>query len=79
MFVGDVKTGNLYHFDLNKKRTGLLLQGSLADKVVNTEEELDKLTFAKGFPTVVDVEVSPDGYLYILSYDGSIRKVVKDS
>ena len=28
--------------------------------------------FAEGFPTIVDIEVSPDGYLYVLSYDGSI-------
>jgi glucose/arabinose dehydrogenase len=78
MFVGDVKSGNLYHFDLNEDRTQLQLQGRLSDKVVNSIDELDKTIFAKGFPTIVDIEVSPDGYLYILSYDGSLYKIVKN-
>lgn len=78
IFVGDVKSGNLYHFDLNKDRSQLELNRRLSDKVVNSLEELDQTTFAIGFPTIVDIEVSPDGYLYILSYDGSIYRIVKD-
>ena len=38
MFVGDFKYGNLYHFDLNRNRTQLNLNGSLAHKVANNEE-----------------------------------------
>ena len=40
MFVGDVLNGNIYHFDLNKKRTGLLfLPGSpFSDGVVSGNE-----------------------------------------
>ena len=26
MFVGDINNGNLYHFELNQQRTGLLLR-----------------------------------------------------
>jgi aldose sugar dehydrogenase len=78
MFVGDVKSGNLYHFDLNEDRTQLELNGRLSDKVINSLDELDRTIFGKGFPTIVDIDVSPDGYLYILSYDGSIYRIVKD-
>jgi aldose sugar dehydrogenase len=78
MFVGDY-LGALYHFDLNKDRTQLELEDMLSDKVVDDEEEIKNSVFAEGFPSIVDIEVSPDGYLYVLSYDGSIRKIVKGS
>jgi aldose sugar dehydrogenase len=78
MFVGDY-LGALYHFDLNTDRTQLELEDMLSDKVVDDGEEIKNLVFAEGFPAIVDIEVSPDGYLYVLSYDGSIRKIVKGS
>ncbi len=77
MFVGDV-TGNLYHFTLNENRTKLDLEGPLADRVANTTKELDEVIIAKKFPSIIDLEASPDGYLYILTYNGSIFKMVKD-
>src|SRR5262249_800099 len=40
MFVGDVKNGDLYHFRLNQNRTGLVLNGSLADNIANSRSEL---------------------------------------
>jgi aldose sugar dehydrogenase len=78
MFVGDVRSGNLYHFDLNEDRTQLELKGRLSDKVLNSIEELEETIFAKGFPSIVDIEISPDGYLYILTYGGSIYRIVKN-
>ncbi len=68
LFVGDVHNGTLYHFDLNKTRTGLLLQGPLRDGVANNTEELEGVTFASGFGGITDIEVGSDGYLYVLSY-----------
>jgi len=74
LFVGDVSLGNIYHFDLNKERTALLLNGSLEDKVANTFDELGPIIFAKGFYHIVDMEVGPDGYLYVLSHgNGKVR------
>jgi glucose/arabinose dehydrogenase len=35
MFVGDYKYGNLYDFKLNSSRTGLILNGTLTNKVSN--------------------------------------------
>jgi hypothetical protein len=76
LFAGDVN-GNLYHFDLNADRTELDLKGELVDRVANSHKELDDVIIGKKFQTIVDIECSPDGYLYILSYDGSIYKLSK--
>ena len=71
MFVGDFDNGNLYDFHLNKSRTGLLLDGSFARKIVNNTGELQRITFGHGFGGITDMEVGPDGYLYVLSlYQG---------
>lgn len=77
LFVGDVHNGNLYHFELNKSRTGLSLLGPLSDKVANSSAELEDIIFAKGFGGITDLEVGDDGYLYVLSYvHRSIYRIV---
>jgi aldose sugar dehydrogenase len=67
LFVADIHTGNIYHFDLNKKRTELVLEGKLADKLANYNED-SSIVFASGFHGITDMEVGPDGYLYLLSF-----------
>jgi len=68
LFVGSAKNGTIFHFDLNKNRTQLVLGGPLSDKVANTTpQEIDKVTFAKGIGLVTDIQVGPDGYLYVLT------------
>ena len=67
IFVGDFHNGYIYHFDLNKKRTGLSLNASLDDKVANNKEELKQVIFGQGFGAITDIEVGPDGYLYVIS------------
>jgi aldose sugar dehydrogenase len=79
IFVGDVDTGNLYNFKLNQQRTGLLLTGPLADKVANTPPELQNVILGKGFGVITDIQVGPDGYLYILNLQGSIYKISSTS
>jgi glucose/arabinose dehydrogenase len=75
MFVGDA-LGRIYHFDLNENRNALDLNGTLKDKIANNETELKDSIFGEGFNTVTDLEVGPDGYLYVLSYSGTIYKIV---
>jgi aldose sugar dehydrogenase len=70
IFVGDIKYGRLYHFELNKNRTGLELNGVLSDKVANSSMELAPVVFGQGFNGISDVEIGPDGYLYMVSYGG---------
>jgi len=67
IFVGDFDLGNIYHFDLINNRTALSLDNKLADKMADNRDELKDVIFGHGFGAVVDIEVGPDGYLYILS------------
>ena len=76
MFVGDGKFGNIYHFDLRDNRTKLAIYTPLADKIADNTKELEKLIFGSGFVIVTDLEIGPDGYLYVLSYRGEIWKIV---
>ena len=78
IFVGDVVHGNIYHFKLDKKRTGLLfLEESLSDKVADKDQENEGIIFGKGFGSISDLEVGPDGYLYIVSHgQGAIYRIV---
>ena len=76
IFVSDVKYGNIYHFKLNTERTGLILNGSIADKVSDSDQEINQLIFGSGFGGITDMEVGPDGYLYVLSFgNGKLYKI----
>ena len=87
MFVGDVHNGWIYHFKLNEARTDLVLGGGLlADKVADTDSELEAadngsdggIIFGKGFGGITDIEVGPDGYLYVVSIgQGAIYRIVQ--
>ena len=77
--IGDYSKGNIYHLRLNQNRTGLLLDGTLADKIADNPEELEGIKFGEGFGHITDIQVSPyDGYLYILSTgpNGKIYRIV---
>ena len=82
LIVGDFKFGNLYHFDLNKNRTELLLKGELSDKIANYQKELEKSLLGQRFGKITDLEVGPDGYLYVLALNGdraSLFKIIPSS
>ena len=68
MFVSDIKYGNIYHFKLNNERTSFILNGSIPDKVIDSDQEINRLIFGTGFGEITDMEVGPDGYLYVLSF-----------
>lgn len=76
IFVGDVKTGNLYNFKLDATREQLQLSPPLDDKVADTLQEIQGIIFGKGFGVITDIQVGSDGYLYILGIDGTIYKIV---
>jgi aldose sugar dehydrogenase len=86
MFVGDVNNGNIYRFDLNGElnRTELLVNEPLDDKVADNPDEISSVVFATGSGGITDLQVGPDGYLYILSThknsatpgEGTIYKIV---
>lgn len=76
IFVSDIKYGRIYHFDLNDNRDALILPGRVADKVANSDEEDKELIFGSGFGGITDMDVGPDGLLYVLSFgNGAIYKI----
>ena len=78
VFVGDCIYGNLYKFELNPDRTGFVFANpELADNVVNRGESMDETVFGTGFGCITDIEVGPDGLLYIVSLsDGTIYRIM---
>ena len=72
LLVADFEHGNVYHFDLNQNRTDLLLPNgsSVADRIAQDQKELEELIFTKAPGGITDMELGPDGYLYILSLTG---------
>lgn len=84
LFVGDINNGYIYRFTLNSERNAIEINRSsyegnldiLADKQVNTPKEVIPLIFGSGFGGITDLEVGPDGYLYVLTYFGEIYRII---
>jgi glucose/arabinose dehydrogenase len=77
LFVSDIHHGRIYHFDLNEKRNALVLSGSLTDKVADIDEETKNLIFGSNFGGISDMQIGPDGYLYVVSLArGAIYRIV---
>jgi glucose/arabinose dehydrogenase len=70
MFVGDAKFGNIYHFDLKDNRTSLAIYTPLSDKSADSMEELESVVFGESFGLITDLEIGPDGYMYVLTNTG---------
>lgn len=78
MFVGSVKNGTIFNFPLDQNRTHLVLTGPLADKTADNNQETGSVTFGRNFGIITDLQIGPDGNLYVLSnykHDGTVFKV----
>lgn len=68
LIVGDCNKGRLYAFPLNEGRDGFAFATrQLADGVADRGDRLDEIVFAQDFVCVSDIEVGPDGMLYVVS------------
>lgn len=83
MFVGDINNGLLYRFTLNEERDAIFINDTyvgnvelLEDNEIDDPKENQPLIFGQGFGGITDIQVGPDGYLYILSYTGSIYRIL---
>ena len=76
LFVGDYNNGRIYNFQLNSDRTGFIFYNQkLSDLVLDDNDEVDEILFAKGFQGVTDIKFH-DGAMYVVSIgDGSIYKI----
>jgi glucose/arabinose dehydrogenase len=61
MFVGDYAFGRIYHFELDTERNALSLNGSLTDRVADSDSELQSIIIGEGFGVPTDLEIGPDG------------------
>jgi len=69
IFVGACNTGIIYKFELDSARTGFIFNDpALSDKMLNEGEEVQDILFGEGFGCITDLEVGPDGNLYVLSH-----------
>lgn len=74
--VGDNNTGRLYLLRLNANRTGFVLDGDLADLVADNGAEAALLEFGHNFGTTTDLQIGPDGALYVTSLtDGKVYRI----
>ena len=77
LLVGDENNGNIYDIKLDSKRQNLDLKDGLADKIANDTSELNSVIIARGFGKVTDMEIGPDGLLYILSGQKRITSIYR--
>jgi aldose sugar dehydrogenase len=78
MFVGDVHNGRIYHFDLTPDRKDLVLPQALSSRVIEKPTSLgvSSIVFGQGFGGITDLEMGPDGNLYVVSIGlGSIFQI----
>jgi aldose sugar dehydrogenase len=78
MFVGDVHNGRIYHFDLTPERNDIVLPEELSSRVIEKPSSpgVSDIVFGEGFGGITDLEVGPDGNLYVVSIGlGSIYQI----
>jgi hypothetical protein len=79
LLVADYNNAYLYDFELSDDRTELDLEGDLADKIANDNEELEDVALVQGFGVITDIKEGPDGYLYLVSHiHGNIYRIVSN-
>jgi len=65
-FVATNNNGKLYHFKPNAERTGFALTGGLADLVFDPGDNISEINWGFSFGNPTDLEIGPDGYLYVV-------------
>lgn len=87
MLVGTCNFGQLFKFKLNEERNQLVFNTNhLQDRIANFTtlesgqkdfESLDEIVFGTGFGCITDIEMGPDGLLYVVSItDNTIYKIL---
>lgn len=85
LLVGACSSGQLFKFKLNEERNQLVfdtlhLQDHIANLTIENGqkdfESLDEIVFGTGFGCITDVEIGPDGSLYVVSInDNTIYRI----
>lgn len=78
VLVGDNNSGQLFRFPLDVSRAGFDFSAipALQDLVADDDTERDLLSIGSGFGAITDLEIGPDGALYVVSIgNGSITRI----
>ena len=76
LFVGDYNNGRIYKFQLNSDKTGFVFSNpDLSDLVLDDNDEMDEILFAKGFQGITDIEFHNGAMYVVVIGDGSIYKI----
>jgi len=76
LFVGDYNNGRIYKFQLNADRTGFVFSNpDLLDLVLDDNDEIDEILFAKGFQGITDIKFHDSAMYVVVIGDGSIYKI----
>jgi glucose/arabinose dehydrogenase len=77
--VGDCKNGNIYKFTLNLSRDSFVFSDpALSDLVLDVGENPSEIEFGNGFGCITDLEMGPDGFLYLVSIFGTIFRIMPE-
>jgi hypothetical protein len=71
MLVADNNTGSIYMYPMNPARDGFVLSGAVADKVADSAAERNLNRIGTGWGVTTDLEIGPDGYLYVVNLAGN--------
>jgi aldose sugar dehydrogenase len=76
--LGHTDEAVLYHFELDSERNDLILAPPLDDHTVNSSGEDEQHVIVSGLGVITDLEVGPDGYLYLvqLTKPGTIYRII---
>ncbi|MBV6459355.1 MAG: hypothetical protein HONBIEJF_02501 [Fimbriimonadaceae bacterium] len=75
MMVGCNNTGQMFLYQLNGTRDGLVLTGGNADRVADSTTERNVHQWGTSFSVTTDITIGPDGYVYVVLLSGN--KVVR--
>ena len=75
--VADYNFGQLYSLPLDATRNGFDFTGfpNLADRLADGSAEGNQLRMGSGFGGISDLELGPDGALYVVSLEGSVYRI----
>ena len=76
MFVGDCNNGNIYKFELDKKREKLIFEEEhLQDLILNKKESNSEILFGQGFGCISDIKFKNNNMYVISLTKGIIYKI----
>jgi hypothetical protein len=83
LFVGDVNTGTIFHFDLSGDRKSLAVSGALSDLVADNTggllDEQNSIVFGNGFGVVTEFANGPGGLFALSLTNGRLYRITTNT